>query len=378
MEKNIEIPVEIVCRTDRLDTAIRDMASAPAIALDTESNSLHRYPEQLCLIQIATPDKAYLIDAVLMPDLGPLKDILADHSIQKIIHGADYDLRSLDRHYGFRVCNVYDTSVAARFCGISEFGLASLTESLLGITIPKDKRIQRADWGLRPLTEEAIDYAVTDVLHLFALREALDQRLGFLNRTTWVSEECRRLEKARYTSPDPESAYLCIKGTKQFNGSSLALLKALFLFREKEALNQKRPPYFVMPNATLIYLTANPTADLSEVPGLGQTGLKRFGPALQAAIREGMSASPIYRAPAVKFEYPSKEALDLLKRLKEWRMSMGSQLSLDPSLLWPLASLERISRNPESFSDELSSEDIRRWQRDQFVSPIADILKTPV
>lgn len=311
-----------------------------------------------------------------MPDIAPLRNALSDDSIQKVIHGADYDLRSLDRHYGFHVSNVYDTTIAARFAGISEFGLASLTKDILGIDIGKSKRLQRADWGLRPLTDEAIEYAATDVLHLFSLREILNQRLGTLGRRTWVEEECRRLEKARYTTPDLDSAYLSIKGAKQLSGSSLAILKTLFLFRDKEALNQHRPPHFVMPNATLMYLAANPTADLSEIPGLGQTGLKRFGQDLHLAIKNGMTASPVHRTFSAKIERPNKETLHRLKQLKDWRTAMGTLLSLDPSLLWPTVSLERLSKTPDTFPSELLSDEIRQWQRQNIASSLSVILKS--
>ena len=182
-----------------------------------------------------------------MREIAPLKDVLSDVSITKVIHGADYDIRSLDRHYGFHVRNIYDTAIAARFTGITKFGLAAIVEDLLSITINKSKRLQKADWGRRPLSDEALEYAATDVRYLIALREILVQRLQVLGRMAWVTEECARLEDLRYEDPDLETAYLSVKGASKLDGSSLAMLRTLFLFREKEALRQHRPPYFIMP-----------------------------------------------------------------------------------------------------------------------------------
>ncbi len=166
---SLPLPVEIVSRPAQLDVAIRELVGSHAIALDTESNSFHHYPEQLCLIQIASRHKVYIIDTISLNDLAPLRDVLADVSIKKVVHAADNDIRSLDRHCGLHIHNLFDTSIAARFTGITQFGLAALTRDLLGITINKSKRLQRNDWGRRPLSTEALEYAATDVRYLIAL-----------------------------------------------------------------------------------------------------------------------------------------------------------------------------------------------------------------
>ena len=367
---SLPLPIEIVSRPVQLDVALQGMADSRAIALDTESNSFHYYPEQLCLIQIATRHKVYIIDTISLKELDPLKEVLVDDSIKKVIHGADYDIRSLDRHYGFRIRNLFDTSIAARFTGITQFGLAALTRDLLGITINKSKRLQRADWGRRPLSAEALEYAATDVRHLLALREILDQRLQTLGRAAWVAEECARIEEVRYTTPNLETAYLSVKGAKYLDGHGLAVLQSLFRFREEEARRQHRPPFFVIPHAALIFLATSPEAPLSEVPGLGQTELKRFRQGLQKALRNGITAPPIHRPHPIKVVHASEEQVQRLRRLKEWRTSLGSSLSLDPSLLWPLTSLERLAKAPDTLSVELISDNIRHWQRDVAASSL--------
>jgi len=367
---SLVLPVEIVSQPAQLDVAVQGMGGSRDIALDTESNSFDHYPEQICLIQIATRHKVYIIDTISLNELDPLKEILVDDSIRKIIHGADYDIRSLDRHYGFRIVNLFDTSIAARFTGITQFGLAALTRDLLGITINKSKRLQRADWGRRPLSTEALEYAATDVRHLLALREILDQRLQTLGRTAWVAEECVRIEEVRYAAPNLETAYLSVKGAKDLDGRGLAVLQSLFLFREEEARRQHRPPFMVLPDATLIFLATSHEATLSEVPGLGQTGLKRFGQGLQQALHNGITAPPIHRPRLIKAVRASEKQVQRLTRLKEWRTSLGSRLSLDPSLLWPLTSLERIAKAPDTLSVELASDEIRHWQRNVVASSL--------
>ena len=370
------LPVEIVSRTAQLDTAVTAMLGSRDIALDTESNSFLRYPEQLCLIQIATRDKVYIIDTIVLEDIAALKEILADAEITKVIHGADYDIRSLDRHCGFRMRNLYDTSIAARFAGLTRFGLAALIEDLLGVTIAKNTRLQRSDWGLRPLSPEALDYAAADVSHLLALREDLSQRLQALDRTEWVAEECARLEEVRYAAPDTENAYLLVKGSRDLDERGLAILRSLFMFREEEARRQHRPPFYIMPDTALIALAAGPETAFPDVPGLGKTGQQRFGHGLRQALDAGLTAPPIRRPPPMPHERMSREQARRLDVLKAWRTSLGITLSLDPSLLWPRASLERIAKSPDTFDAEIASDDVRRWQRGLFTADLSACLKS--
>jgi ribonuclease D len=370
-------PYEIINQTARLEIAAQGLSGALAIALDTESNSRHHYPEQLCLIQIACGRQIYIIDTLALKELAPLKRILEDQGIQKIIHGADYDIRCFDRHYGFRIRNLYDTSVAARLAGITEFGLAALIKNLLGVTILKSERLQQADWGRRPLSVEALEYAAGDVHHLLALRDILEQRLRDLGRTAWAAEEFARLEEVRYTAPNLQTAYLAVKGGQILDPGGLAVLRSLALFREEESVRQGRPPFFVIPDYALITLAANPDINLSKVSGLGQIGLQRFGTGLRQALREGQAAPPIQRPPN-NVERLSPEQAARLSRLKAWRSALGISLALDPSLLWPTSSLERLAKAPATFDTEILSAGIRGWQRDQFKSSLSACLQTRI
>ena len=146
------LPFKVVAHPGELDSAVDDMACSREVALDTESNSLHRYPEQLCLIQVATLQKIYLIDTITLDEITLIKNILRDGSITKVVHGADYDVRSLDRYGGFRMHGLYDTYIAARFAGLAKVGLADLLMDLLHIDIPKSKEMQKyvQDYGFLP------------------------------------------------------------------------------------------------------------------------------------------------------------------------------------------------------------------------------------
>jgi ribonuclease D len=374
--KSSPLSTAIVAQSAELDMSILELTGSSIIGLDTESNSLHRYPEQLCLIQIATQYKTYLIDTISLKSIIALKKVLQDESIVKIIHGADYDVRSLDRHGGLRIRNIFDTYIAARFAGAPKVGLADLLQDLLGVMILKSKHLQHSDWGQRPLSDEAIEYASTDVRYLLPLKELLEKKLQQLGRTAWVLEECSRLEDIRYTSPNLETAFLSIKGAQTLDGRGLAILKGVFMFRDEEARRQHRPPFFIIPDNTLVNIANNPPSSMTDVPGLSQNRSHQFWNKLQQAVRDGQNASPIENT-VVTFEPFKPEQMQLLKRLKNWRESMAATLSLEPPLLWPTTSLERLAKAPHTFQEELTSTIIRRWQRDQFASSLETLLNNP-
>ena len=160
------------------------------------------------MIQIATSRKVYLIDTLSVEDMEPIGEVLRDPSVVKVMQGADYDIRCLDRQWSFRIRNVFDTSIAARFAGMKKFGLSSLIEGLIGVQIEKDVRLQKSDWSQHPLTPEAVNYAAIDVWYLPAIYKVLEEQLLALGRSSWVSEECSRLEQV-VTHPQTQIPLFC-------------------------------------------------------------------------------------------------------------------------------------------------------------------------
>ena len=365
-----QLTIEILTNSRQLLNVSKSLSRQKRIAIDTESNSRHRYPERVCLVQLATDTCIYLIDTLSVEDLTPLGNVLADPSITKVIHGADYDIRCLDREWKFQLRNLFDTTVAARFAGIEKYGLSALIEELLGIQIPKDARLQKSDWSVRPLSRKALEYAATDVSYLFGIQEVLAKRLEVLGRTTWVAEECVRLEEIKYVSPDPEAAFLSLKGSAKLDGQQKAMLKQLYLLRESEAYLRNRPPYFVLPHETLLYLAANPDTDLSQLPVLKGHTNTRFGKLLVKALLSRVDSIPVQGQTYRRSPIMSKAAKTRLEKLKQWRSAYGEQLSLEISLIWPRASLERLASDPKSLSSELASPEIRLWQQEQFAESL--------
>jgi len=161
--------LDVIDTDAKLAALLPIIQSASWLALDTEADSLHAYPEKLCLIQISTAAGDELIDPLGKIKLDPLLDALNAHEL--IMHGADYDLRMLRKHHEFVPSAIFDTMLAARLLGEREFGLGSLVEKWLGVKL--DKGPQKADWARRPLTERMETYARRDTHYLKPLADKL-------------------------------------------------------------------------------------------------------------------------------------------------------------------------------------------------------------
>lgn len=359
--------------------AMEAVSGAARIGLDLESNGFFRYPERVCLVQVSAPAGAFVIDPLAVEDLSALGDALANPRVETILHSGSYDVVSLDRDWGFRLGRIFDTQIAAAFTGIRRLGLAPVLESVLGVSIPKEKNLQRSDWSVRPLSEKALSYAAGDVLHLFDLRDALGDKLRRLGRERWAEEECRRLAASRYEKPDPEMAVFNVKGWRSLDARGLAILKALVEYREDQAAVTGRPPFRVVPDMALAALAAKPNSDLRQVRGIGRYARGRLAAGIRKAIADGKAAEPVRPPPAPRRNRMSRAETAVagrrLSALKAWRSEIGKSLDLDPALIWPMAVLQRVARNPDALEDELHSEEVRDWQRAEFGDSIREALR---
>jgi len=348
------------------DSTAASLSTESELAIDTEANSMYAYRGRICLVQIATSQSAYLLDPLAVDDLSMLGQILADPAICKVFHGSDYDLRSFHREYGFVVAGLFDTEIAARFQGMVSPNLAAVLQQFLDVAIPKSKRLQRSNWGLRPLSGEAVSYAAADVAYLIPLASRLRQLLGQAGRLEWVTEEFARLESVGQTaSALPAPDFLRVKGSDRLDSGQLAILKRLFELREAEAERIDLPPYRVMGNDALLQLSREPFTPLEDIPSLAPAAMRRLGPRIRTAIQQALRGPGVERPPRPRREPPSKETQARLQKLKQWRSDQGADLGLDPALLWPAASLERLAHDPKTWRSEVQGKGdtgVRNWQ----------------
>jgi ribonuclease D len=361
--------VKYIRTPDALADAVAALRREPVVGADTEAASFHRYHDRIFLIQLASPSDTLIVDPLALEDLSPVGELLADPGVEKVFHDADYDLRILDRDYGFHARRLFDTRIAAQLAGDPAVGLAALLERYLDVRLAKEH--QKADWSQRPLPPELLAYAAADTAHLPALREALRARLAALGRLAWAEEEFARLEAVRWTGmPNGPEGYLRLKGAKALRPRQLAVLRELYAWREGVAAARDRAPFRILGNDALLAIAqAAPRspADLAAVPRLPPRLAARYGAALLAAVRRGL-AVPEAELPRVErtVRPPRDPAFDArLERLKAARNRVAAELGLDPGVLCGRATLEAVARAAPPPNDRAGLArigELRRWQ----------------
>jgi ribonuclease D len=351
-----------------LDALAQDLRGVPAVAVDTEADSLHHYPGKLCLVQISDGNgRGMLVDPLALPDLAALRDLFADGGTLKVLHAADNDLAYLKRLYRFTVSGLFDTAIAARFLGAQALGLDGLLKQYLGLEPGKSR--QKDDWSRRPLTPEQEQYAVNDVLHLIPLRDRLTAELTERGRLPWVEEECAALAALelpdRIADPD---AYLWLKGTNDLDARGLAALRELYRARENLALALDRPPFMIAGNEALVRLAAlrpREPAQILTVPGCSASVVRRFGDDILAAVAraESLPASELPVRPRRPRPSPPAPVRRRAEALRAWRTAASGQLGLEPGLVLPQRLIDRLAADPPHDLQALAAVDgFRRWR----------------
>jgi ribonuclease D len=357
-----------------LTEAVAAARRAPVIALDTEAASFHRYVDRIYLIQLSTPGGTALIDPLAVRDLSPLGELLRDPQVEKVFHDADYDLRILDRDYGFRARRLFDTRIAAQLVGEPAIGLAALLEKYCGVKLSKAH--QKADWSRRPLPPAMLAYAVADTRHLLDLRVTLAARLDALGRRAWAEEEFDRLEALRWTGlGNGADGYLRLKGAKALRPRQLAALRELHRWREDCAAADDRAPFRIIGNEALLAVARDlPTTPeaLERIPiaELPKVLARRHGAALLDAVQRAL-ALPEAELPTIErgTRPPADPEHDArMERLKAARNRVAAELGLDPGVLCGRSTLEAVAR-ARAVTGEL-----RRWQVDVLGSALLEAL----
>jgi ribonuclease D len=240
------------------------------IGMDTEYDSFRYFREKLCLIQIAAGPVTYLFDPLDTTDITFLGKVFADQNVLKIMHACDNDIRLLNRDYGFKFKNIFDTHRAASILGSTSLSLTSVILEYLGVELEKSKSIQRSLWDKRPLTEEQITYAVYDTDYLMDLYLKLKQELTRRGLEEKARESFDKLLSARWTektlNPD---GYLKIKGCETLNGFQRVRLKALFRWRFEKAKKTNRARFLVLSDKNLIDLSKISTINTGSIDEAG-------------------------------------------------------------------------------------------------------------
>jgi len=357
---------EIITKAERLSEVAAILCRQSELAVDLEMDSLHHYQEKVCLIQVSTRTESWLIDPLALKDLSPLAAPLGDPRILVVMHGADYDIRSLHRDFGIEVQNLFDTMLASRFLGITEFGLAALLKARFGIEL--NKKYQKADWSKRPLSPEMSAYAAADTSDLLALYDQLSAELIEKGRLQWLEEECRLVCQARVTEKEGP-LFLSCKGAGKLKGRSLAALEELLQLRDRQARELDRPPFKVISAETLLEAAEKRPrtfSDLAGFKGMTPGQIQRFGDRILAAVSTALALpeEELPRFPRLRRDEPTDGSKERLKRLKSWREQHSSVQGLEPGVVAPNWLLEAVADAHPATAAELDSiAGMREWQK---------------
>ncbi|GAB4247399.1 ribonuclease D [Deferrisoma sp.] len=347
--------------------ALAQLATASRLAVDLEADSLHSYREKVCLVQASTERGNWILDPLTDDGWFPaLARVLEDPGVEKVAHGADYDIRLLKKDRGVSVRNVFDTMIAAQFTGRARFGLAALLEEFFGVRL--EKKYQRADWSARPLARELLAYAALDTAYLLPLRDRLAAELQTLGRLAWVEEECRRLEAAEPAGDRGPSVWK-VKGAHGLAPRELAVLQRLLEVRDRYAREWDRPAFKVLSNRTLIEWAGRPPRSRGAVlqtEGVGKALLARLADDVVAAVEEALALPPeAWPRRGTTAYVPLTEREEArLKRLKRARTRLAKRLGLDPGLLVNSATLEQLARLDPAEAPGWLATNLKAWQQE--------------
>ena len=353
MTNEILPPPVWVNQANIFQAMVADLATQPRLAVDTESNSLHAYREQVCLIQFSTPRTDYVVDPLALEDMSALGPLFSNPEIEKIFHAAEYDLICLRRDFDFQFSNLFDTMHAARILGYPFVGLDNLLAEKFQFEM--DKRHQKADWAMRPLTPAQLDYARLDTHFLFDLRDGLEEELKSTGRLQIAREDFARACKVDLPEEKVNgTSWRRFSMRKDVTSRELTILNELCITRDRIAERMNRPVFKVISDSLLLDVARRlPEKDV-DLAGLGLSPkqIRLWGSEILEAVKRGTVAPLREREQAKR---PSDATLKRLHKLKAWRKKAAQEMGVESDIVLPKLYLNRLAEHPPKSLRELET-----------------------
>lgn len=377
---NINSPdFRIIDTSSGLRDIVNELDGQTTLAVDLEADSMYHFQEKVCLLQMATEHTRLVIDPLAISDLSPLRPVFSNPYITKILHGADYDVRSLYRDFKIKINNLFDTEIACRFLGVRESGLNAVLGKWFNIRL--DKKFQRKDWSQRPLPEAMLTYGAEDVRYLIRLHEIMVQELNQKNRLSWVNEECALLSLVRPPENNNQPLYLKFKGAGRLQRRSLAVLENLLQLRKSIAAKKDKPLFKILSNESLVKMAVARPLTLKRLISmhvLSKKQINMYGTELLDTIRAGLRIPeknlPVYpckKSPPVSDKVPFR-----IKALKKWRDGCAASLELDPGLICNKSLMTAIAvQQPLDMKALDAIAEMKNWQRKELGPGIIEVMK---
>lgn len=353
-----------ITKTEALAELVSNLKKADYVTVDTEFLRDNTYWPKLCLVQVAGPDVAAIIDPVAPGiKLDPLFDLMADHSVLKVFHAARQDIEIFLQLSGRIPEPLFDTQVAAMVCG---YGDAASYETLVAkiARAGLDKSSRFTDWARRPLSPRQLTYAIGDVTYLRTVYENLAEQLERTDRVDWLDEEMAILMDPGTYQMEPHQVWTRIK-TRTGNRRFLGILRELAAWREIEARTRDLPRSRILKDDALLELAAHPPGSIDEMKqarGVGKGFADgKLGQALLDAVARG-KAVPDADLPMVdKTAEPARGIGPLVELLKVLLKLKCEEHNVANKLVANVADLELIASD-----DEAAVPALQGWRRQVF------------
>jgi ribonuclease D len=337
--------IKLISDRASLERVCQELEDMQAIALDTEFMRERTFAPILCLIQVCSDHREYCIDPLQIDDLEAFAELLARPAITTILHSCRQDFEALDTRLRQPVAKLFDTQLAAAFCGYGDqVSYAALVEEIAGIKLAKSHT--RADWQARPLSVEVLEYAMDDVRYLEVIQHQLTQELETAGRYEWFSEECARQLEPEFWRVDPEQAWKRLKGGGNLPPQAQETARQLAVWREQQAAARNRPREWVLPTAALLQISRScpkSNAQLAEVDGMNH-GIVRHSaaPILEICARapRDPNAEPLWVRHQLLDSEQKQRAKGIMKMLRQ----AAEELEISASLLANRSAVERYVR----------------------------------
>lgn len=367
-------PPHFVNQQAIFEKILLDLKGEKTLAVDTEANSLYAYREQVCLIQISSSTKDYILDPLALEDISPLGEVFSNPGIEKIFHASEYDILIMYNEYHFNFRNIFDTMLAAQILGRNKLGLDALLEEIVGIQV--NKKYQRANWGKRPLSEDMLQYAQMDTHYLLKIRHTLATELEKKGLTPIATEDFSRACRVHRQDREERLApYWRINGARKLPPQKAAVLIKLFEYREQVARKRNQPVFKVISSQTLLSLAEQcPTSaqQLLKLDLVGKNVLRRHTEGLVQAISAGLASDPV-RPPRRERADDSFFARE--KALRDWRKQTAQKMNVNSAVVLPRELLYALISNNPANREELDKvlADVP-WRLERFGEDILSIL----
>ncbi|CAL8095562.1 unnamed protein product [Orchesella dallaii] len=325
-----DTPVVYVNNIKGLEELMKDLLNVKAIGVDLEHHSFRSFLGLTCLIQISTRDKDYVIDGLsLRDDLYHLNEILADPKVLKVFHGSSNDIEWLQRDFGLYVVNMFDTYIAAKVLGHPQLSL----QYLLGryCNVSQNKSYQLADWRLRPLPNEMLEYARQDTHFLLYIFERMRNELveaGNQHNNLLISvfDQSRQVCLKRYEKPGANPQLALRKTRRSLNNRQLYAFTEIYKWRDGIAREKDESLGFVLPNHMLLTIAESLPKEMNgilaccdPVPQLIHANLGKIHKIVTTA-----------RELPLQQENAEKNKVEKKQKLKNWVIAVNSIHDVNP------------------------------------------------